>query len=79
MTLSDALAVRDVIMLKRRVYAGLAEAASVRQDRYSRSEVKFISMVNVAEVQTRVDELSQQYQLLYTRIQAANWNINLLD
>jgi hypothetical protein len=79
MTLSDALAVRDVLMLKRSVYSGLAEAASVRQDRYSRSEVKFISIVNVSEIQRRVDELSQQYRLLDSSIQAANWNIDLLD
>src|SRR2546421_12753555 len=39
-SLSDALATRDVIMLKRGAYSNLAEAAYVLQNRYSKSEVK---------------------------------------
>ena len=79
MTLSDALATRDILLLRRNVYSSLAEAASVRQDRYTRSEVKYISTINVSEMQRRVDELSQQYRLIDSSIQAANWNIDLMD
>ncbi|MBW4482120.1 MAG: DIP1984 family protein [Tildeniella torsiva UHER 1998/13D] len=78
-TLSDALATRDSLMAKRSVYASLAEAAAVRQDRYSRSEVKYLSTVNIAEIQRTIDGLSQQYRLLDSGIQAANWSIDLLD
>lgn len=39
-TLSDALAQRDALMLKRTAYSGLAAAASVTQSRTSKSEVK---------------------------------------
>jgi exonuclease VII small subunit len=79
MTLSDALATRDILLLRRNVYSSLAEAASVRQDRYTRSEVKYISTINVSEMQGRVDELSQEYRLIDSGIQAANWNIDLMD
>ena len=79
MTLSEALATRDILLLKRNVYSSLAEAASVRQDRYTRSEVKYISTINVSEMQGRVDELSQEYRLIDSGIQAANWNIDLMD
>jgi hypothetical protein len=79
MTLSDALAARDMLLLRRSAYHTLAEAASVRHDRYSRSEVKFVSVVNVAELQKKVDELSQQYRLLDSSIQAANWNTDLME
>ena len=78
-TLSDALAQRDVLMLMRRVYTSLAEAASVGQNRYSRSEIKYYSTVNVAEIQKRVDDLSKQHRELDARIQEANWNTELVE
>lgn len=79
MTLSDALAERDTLLLKRNVYNALVEVASMRQDRYSRSEVKSLSTVNVAELQAQMDQISRQARELDTRIQAANWNTELLD
>jgi hypothetical protein len=77
-TMSDALAMRDVLMMKRNAYAGLAQAASVRQDRVSRSEVKFVSTVEVAKLQKSVDDLSKQYRELDAKIQALNWLTELL-
>jgi hypothetical protein len=75
--LSDALAERDVLGLKRGVYNELASAASAMQSRYSRSEVKFKSTVDVAEVQKRIDELSKAYRELDARIQEFNWQTEL--
>jgi len=77
-TLSDALAERDVLLVRRAPYNDLAQAASVGQDRYLRSEVKFKSTVNVAEVQGRADELARQHRELDARIQETNWNTELL-
>jgi len=79
LTLSAALATRDVLMLKRGVYRGLSDAASQSNYRYSRSEVKYLSTVNVAEIQRRIDDLSKQHRELDARIQAANWNIDLIE
>ncbi|HXG65853.1 MAG TPA: DIP1984 family protein [Blastocatellia bacterium] len=78
-TLSDALAERDVLAMRRGVYADLAQAASVTQDRYSRSEVKFQSTVNVSEIQKRADELSKAYRELDARIQEINWKTDLVE
>lgn len=77
-TLSDVLAERDVLAMRRAAYNGLAEAAAVTQNLYSRSEVKFVSTVNVAEVQKRTDDLAKQYRELDARIQEANWKTDLL-
>ena len=77
LTISDALAERDVLALRREVYSGLAQAASVTQDRYSRSEVKFKSTVNVTEMQKRADDLSKAYRELDSRIQEINWKTDL--
>jgi hypothetical protein len=78
-TLSDALAERDVLMLRRNVYADLAKAASVVQARTSRSEVKFVGTVRVADVQTQVDALSKAYRETDARIQELNWRTDLME
>ncbi|HEX8552502.1 MAG TPA: DIP1984 family protein [Abditibacteriaceae bacterium] len=78
-SLSDALAQRDALMLKRTVYSSLAAAASVAQTRTSRSEVKFKSTVDVPEIQSRIDALSKSYRQVDSRIQELNWQIELAD
>lgn len=77
MTLSDALALRDILARKQGIYRELAAAATVTQDRYSKSEVKFKSTVEVAEIQKRADDLAKAYRELDARIQAANWTTEL--
>ncbi|NES97318.1 MAG: hypothetical protein F6K32_19275 [Desertifilum sp. SIO1I2] len=77
--LSDALARRDTLILKRSVYESLMNAASYSQNRYSRTEIKVLSTVNVAEIQSQIDRMARDYRELDTQIQAANWNTELLD
>ena len=79
LTIADAIALRDGLRLRYSVYTGLAEAAIVKQDRYTKSEVRFVSTVDVGALQRRADELAREYRLLDTRLQAANWQIDLLD
>ncbi len=78
-TLSDVLAERDVLGVQRAAYVELAQTASVHQDRYSRSEVKYISTINVGEIQKRADELAKNYRELDTRIQELNWKTELVE
>lgn len=77
--ISDALARRDTLVLKRSVYESLMNAASYIQNRYSRTEIKVLSTVNVAEIQSQIDRMARDYRELDTQIQAANWNTELLD
>jgi hypothetical protein len=77
--LSDALAVRDSLRLRHTAYRDLAQRATITQDRYSRSEVKFQSAVNVAEIQERADRMAQAHRELDTRLQAANWLTDLVE
>ncbi len=79
MTLSDALAIRDILKLKQGIYRELAKAASVTQARFSRSEVKFKSAVNIAEIQKQADQLAKEHRELDTKIQEANWLVELLE
>jgi hypothetical protein len=78
-TLSDALAERDVLMIKRTAFANLAGAASIVQTAYLRSEIKFVRTVNVVQLQAEIDDLSKTYRELDSRIQAMNWATELLD
>ena len=78
-TISDALAERDVIKKKLNVYEQLIYEAASQQNRYSSSEIKYISTVNVRELQRQKDLISRQYRELDTKIQAANWNIELVE
>ena len=78
-TLTDALAERDVIMLRRKVYSDLAKAASVTQTRTSKSEVKFKSTISVRDVQSEIDALSKAYRELDSGIQELNWKTNLVE
>lgn len=79
MTLADALAERDVTLLKREAYNQIVQNASVRQDRYSKSEVKYRTTVNVKETQKQVDELSKRVRELDSRIQETNWKVELME
>ena len=79
MTISDALAQRDTLLLKRSIYDSLVNAAALTANRYSQAEIKSFSTVNIAELQTQMDQLSRQIRELDTRIQSANWNIDLMN
>jgi hypothetical protein len=72
-TVTDAIAFRDVLKLRIGIYRDLAQAATVTQERYSKSEVKFRSTVSVAETQKQADQLAKAYRELDAAIQAANW------
>jgi len=78
-TLTDALAQRDTLLTRRNVLSSLVQAASITHDRYSRSEVRFVSTVNIADLQRQLESISQEYRLLDSRIQALNWQVDLLN
>ena len=79
LTITDALAERDVMVLRRGAFSDLASIAAMRHDRITRSEVKYVATVNVAEVQMRADELAKSYRELDARIQEINWKTELVD
>lgn len=78
MTLADALAVRDVLAMRVEILRGLAAAAVITQDRYTKSEVKFRSTVDIADLQQQVNRLAVEHRELDAQIQALNWQTDLL-
>ncbi|MBV7275602.1 DIP1984 family protein [Clostridium sp. PL3] len=75
----EALAEKDAISMERDVLEELIEKAAVKYDRYSRSEVKFVSNINIAEIQKQKDELSKRYRELDFKIQEKNWSSDLIE
>lgn len=78
-SLGDALVERDLIGQERKIYSEILDRASVRHDRYSKTEIKFVTSINVKDTQKHVDELSLKFRLIDTRIQELNWLTELVD
>jgi hypothetical protein len=76
-TISDAIAERYITGKRRDFLATITDAASTRQDRYSKSEVKFVATVSIAQIQREVDQLSKQFRELDTKLQELNWQTEL--
>ncbi len=78
-TIADAIADRDDLKLRHSILNGLIQSAVIRQDRFTKSEVRFQTTIDVAALQQRVDDLAQAYRELDTKIQAANWLFDLSE
>lgn len=78
MTLSEALVERDSILAKRTILSNAAERASEKQDRYSRSEIKSVSTIDIKKFQKQADKFSKEFREFDTKIQSLNWNTDLI-
>jgi NTP pyrophosphatase (non-canonical NTP hydrolase) len=78
LSLADAIAQRDILVLKNSIYRDLAQGATITQDIRTKSEVKFKGTVRVSQIQERADELAKAHRELDTRIQELNWKTDLL-
>lgn len=79
LTIADALALRDTLGTRHTAYRELAQRATVTQDRYSKSEVRFESTVDAGALQQAADRMARDRRDLDTRIQAANWTVDLIE
>lgn len=74
---SQAIVTRDMLRLRREALEKVAEAASMRQARYMRTEVRYVATVNTAELRKQIDALSKDWRELDAQIQAVNWMTEL--
>ncbi len=70
-TLMEAIAKRDILKLRRGLLETLASSAVPVQERFTRTELKYVPTVDVAELRKEVDRLSKAYRELDASIQAA--------
>lgn len=80
-TLTDALAQRDVLKLRFGTLKNAAHAASVPVGgfRYSRTEIKTVPTVSVADLQRQADQQAQLLRELDVAIQEVNWTTDLAE
>ena len=77
-TLTQLMARKDVLTMRVSNLRSIFDTASAGQDRYSRSEIKTVTVVNVKAIGKKVDECSAQLRQLDMEIQALNFQTELV-
>lgn len=76
-TLTRLMAERDVLTMRIGLLRSVFETASSGQDRYSRSEIKMVTVVDVKQLGKQIDEYSAQLRKLDIEIQSLNFQTEL--
>lgn len=79
MTVTDALARRDALRLRHGVLTAAADAAAGAHQRQTRSELRMLAALPVAELRERADAVAREMRELDMRVQRANWEADLLE
>jgi SMC interacting uncharacterized protein involved in chromosome segregation len=79
-TVTEALARRDVLALRRTSLRTAARAATSEGfPRFTRSEIRMVRQVRVADVQARIDGLAKEERELDAMLQQHNWTTPLIE
>ena len=78
-SLTDMIAEKDVLNKKISVMKNFLSNASSLVNRYSNTEIKIQSTVDVAELQKQVDGMSKKLRDLDMNIQRINWTVDLIE
>jgi hypothetical protein len=85
LTVTDAIARRDALAIRRKVVTAVADAAAGHDElrhgwgRQLRSELRQLTDLPVAELRREADDLARQYRELDVRLQEANWATELAE
>ena len=78
-SLTQLLAERDVLTMRVNVMQDVfRQAASSSSERYSRSEIKFVTTVDAKDLRKQIDKLSAQLRQLDIEIQSINFSTELI-
>lgn len=81
-TVTEAIARRDVLRLRQSALRAAVRAATrdgLSGLRYSRSEIRMVRMISVAEVQARIDALAKERRELDNALQEHNWTTEISE
>ncbi len=79
MTIAEALVKKDRLLALKNTYQDVVEAATNYQTRLSRTEIKFVNVVDVKAIQKLSDAVSKEYRELDAKIQEVNWLTELAE
>ena len=77
-TLTQLMAERDVLTKRVQVLREVFNQASSSSERYSRSEIKYVTTIDVKALGKQVDKLSSQLRTLDVEIQSINFATELM-
>ena len=77
-TLTQLMAQRDVLTMRVNTLRNVFNSASESQNRYSQSEIKMVTVVDVKKLGKKVDDLSAKLRVLDMEIQALNFSADLI-
>lgn len=77
-TLTQLMAERDVLTKRVEVMQNVFSQASSTNERYSRSEIKFVTTIDIKALRKQIDKLSSQLRQLDIEIQSINFSTDLI-
>ncbi|OMJ09454.1 hypothetical protein AYI70_g10917 [Smittium culicis] len=77
-TLNEALTKRDVLQLTYTNLSSISNHASSTVSRYSKTEILNKATIDVQKMRKKLDKIAEERRKLETKIQSANWTIDLL-
>lgn len=78
-TVTEMMAERDVLSMRVTALRDIFNKASESQDRYSRSEIKQVTTIDIKALGKQIDELSKRLRELDMKIQALNFTTELIE
>ncbi len=78
-TLTELMAQKDVLTLRISTMRSAFDTASSAQDRYSRSEIKMVTVIDVKALGKQIDDCSAQLRKLDIEIQSLNFQTELTE
>lgn len=76
-TLTELIARRDCLIKRTETYRRFLEEARSATRRATRTEIKILPVINVAECQAKCDEYAREARRIDTLIQSVNWTTEL--
>lgn len=76
--LLELLTQRDELAERHKIITGAISSTHREPDRYSAREIKWQKVIPVASLQKQADDISAKLRDLNIRIQAANWQIDVI-
>lgn len=78
-TITQMNAERDVLKMRVEFLRNLTNSASQLNNRYSRSEIKMVTTIEVKPLRKQIDKLSEALRLLDMKIQTLNFTTDLVE
>ena len=78
-TITEMMAERDILSMRITSLREIFNKASESQERYSRSEIKMVTTIDIKPLGKKIDDLSKQLRELDMKIQTLNLTTELME